>query len=140
MTAYFGYPIVREDDAERAVLAGLEICRQIASIEGENALRVRIGVSTGDVIVDERLVHEGLALGDVPNLASRIQAIADPGTVVISERTRSLLGSNFDCQPRGEFELKGFSHPVSVWTVQDVDETELRFHAHHGQYENPGTP
>ena len=133
VTAHFGYPIAREDDAERAVLAGLEICRQIASIEGEDALRVRVGVSTGDVIVDERLVREGLALGDVPNLASRIQAVAEPGTVVVSERTRNLLGSNFVCQPRGEHTLKGFSSPEKVWSVRDVDETELRFRAHHGR-------
>ncbi|MEM8541816.1 MAG: AAA family ATPase, partial [Pseudomonadota bacterium] len=130
VVAYFGYPKAEEDDAERAVLAGIEICRNMAELasQGREPMQARIGIATGNVVVESRGGH-GLALSDVPNLAARIQAVADPGTVAVSSDTRELLGRNFDCKPLGSYEFKGFSEPVDIWWVHGVNEAELRFRA-----------
>ncbi|MEM7709321.1 MAG: AAA family ATPase, partial [Pseudomonadota bacterium] len=139
VVGYFGYPSAREDDAERAVLAGLEACRAIRELPAPAGvpLEVRVGISTGDVIVDARMEDRGLALGEVPNLAARLQAFADPGTVAVSDRTRQLLGRNFDCAWRGEHRLAGFEAPVGVWSVLDVEEAVLRFEAQQGDDVTP---
>ena len=96
--AYFGFPRAHEDDAERAVRAGLDIAAVVAKLEtrGEGQLQVRIGVATGIVVVGD-LVGQGSAqeqavVGDTPNLAARLQALAEPGSVVIAESTRRLAG------------------------------------------------
>ncbi|WP_419740638.1 AAA family ATPase [Ruegeria sp.] len=128
VVAYFGYPKAEEDDAERAVLAGIEICRKLAKPEfqGREPMQARIGIATGNVVVEARGGH-GLALSDVPNLAARIQAVAEPGTVAVSSETKDLLGRNFDCKPLGSYEFKGFSEPIGIWRVHGVNEAELRF-------------
>ncbi|GGH21088.1 Predicted ATPase [Cribrihabitans marinus] len=127
--AYFGYPSAEEDDAERAVLTGLEICTVIShlSAPGREPIKVRIGIATGDIVIDLREGHNALALGEAPNLASRIQAVTQPGTVAVSDDTKALLGANFECEMNGDYEFKGFSDPVRIWTVRDASVPELRF-------------
>ena len=135
IVAYFGYPIAEENDAERAVLAGLEIAsrvRQTVTTSGQT-LEVRVGIATGDVLIGDIVGggsgNDHFALGDTPNLAARIQAAVEPGTVAISAGTYRLLGSNFDCVFGGEREFKGFADPVAIWTVRGVRTTESRFRA-----------
>ncbi len=141
--AYFGYPRAAEDDAERAVAAGLEIASAVARIENEIgiALQARIGIASGKVLISDlargRQEFEDTALGDTPNLAARLQSVAQPGTVVISEATRNLLGRHFDCVKVGDMALKGFSRPVAVWHARKVDLTASRFEA---RQKGPMTP
>ncbi|MEM8823540.1 MAG: AAA family ATPase, partial [Pseudomonadota bacterium] len=139
VVGYFGYPTAREDDAERAVRAGLEACKAVRDLPmpADTPLAVRVGISTGDVIVDAQMDDKGLALGEAPNLAARLQALADPGTVAISDRTRALLGQNFRCTWKGDHTLQGFDTPVSVWTVSGVEDAILRFEAQHGDDVTP---
>lgn len=129
VVAYFGYPSAEEDDAERAVLAGLEICRSVSTLKTPftGTLQVRIGISTGDVVLDVLLSKQAPALGETPNLAARIQSVTAPGTVAISDGTRALLGANFVCELLGRQELKGFPDPVDIWVVRDGDDAGLRF-------------
>lgn len=136
VVAYFGYPSAEENDAERAVFTGLEICRAIASLTASSSdpIMVRVGIATGDVVIDSREGHRVHALGEAPNLAARIQAVTAPGTVVVSDDTKALLGANFDCELGGEHKLKGLSEPVRIWTVHNASEPELRFHSRqHGK-------
>ena len=131
--AYFGYPRAAENDAERAVAAGLEIARTVGSMENEQGVKLeaRVGVATGKVVIGDltegHLEIKDTALGDTPNLAARLQTIAEPGTVLISESTRILLGNNFECIDVGNLSLKGFSEPVSVWQVRKIHSTAFRF-------------
>ena len=112
---YFGYPRAHEDDAERATRASLaliEALRELGRERGGITLAVRIGISTGLVVVGE-LIGEGDArergvVGDTPNLASRLQALAEPDTIVVSESTRRLLGRTFELKALGLQDLKGF--------------------------------
>jgi len=120
--AYFGFPRAHEDDAERAVRAGLDIVAVVATLEtrAKETLRVRLGIATGIVVVGD-LVGQGSAqeqavIGDTPNLAARLQALAEPGTVVISAPTRRLLGGTFELNALGPQALKGFDAPVPAWT------------------------
>ncbi len=115
---YFGYPRAHEDDAERAARAGLEIAAAVARLEtrANEKLRVRIGIATGVVVVGD-LIGQGSAqeqavVGETPNLAARLQALAEPGSVVIAEATRKLLGGAFELKPLGLQDLKGFDAPV----------------------------
>ncbi len=115
--AYFGFPRAHEDDAERAVRAGLEIAAFAPRLEtrADEPLAVRIGVATGRVVVGD-LIGQGSAqeqavVGDTPNLAARLQALAEPGGVLIAESTRRLLGGVFELRDLGEQELKGFAAP-----------------------------
>jgi class 3 adenylate cyclase/predicted ATPase len=140
---YFGYPRAHEDDAERAARAGLGIIAAVADLrrEGGVALNVRIGVSTGLVIVGE-LVGEGEArergvVGETPNLAARLQALAEPGNVVVSESTRRLLGRTFELKALGPQELKGFKTPVSVWSIVRESENVNRFEASRSEAMTP---
>jgi class 3 adenylate cyclase len=111
---YFGYPQAHEDDAERAVRAGLDIAAVVAKLEtqaNEN-LKVRIGIATGIVVVGD-LVGQGSAqeqvvVGETPNLAARLQTLAEPGNLVIAEATRRLLGGAFELKALGSQVLKGF--------------------------------
>lgn len=120
--ALFGYPQAHEDDAERAVSAGLEIVEAIAALtssEGSEPLAVRIGVATGLVIVGD-IVGEGAAeeqavVGETPNLAARLQSIARPNSVVMSLLTHTLLNERFDCEDLGAHQLKGFADPIVAW-------------------------
>ncbi|WP_299047385.1 adenylate/guanylate cyclase domain-containing protein [uncultured Tateyamaria sp.] len=136
VVAYFGYPAATEDDAERAVFAGLQICRTVASmvVSAGTPIKVRVGIATGDVVVDTREGHRVHALGEAANLAARIQSEAAPGTVAVSDETRSLLGANFDCELAGKYELKGFSDPANIWIVRGAHEARLRFQSRqHGK-------
>src|SRR5271165_5224808 len=121
--AYFGFPRAHEEDAERAVRAGLDISAVVAKLEtaAKDRLQVRLGVATGVVVVGD-LVGQGSAqeqavVGDTPNLAARLQALAEPGSLVIAESTKRLLGGAFELKPLGPQTLKGFDAPVLAWTV-----------------------
>ncbi|MEA2678395.1 MAG: hypothetical protein QOK03_117, partial [Candidatus Binataceae bacterium] len=131
---YFGYPRAHEDDAERAARASLALIEAVGKLRRERgvALNVRIGISTGLVVVGE-LIGEGEArergvVGDTPNLAARLQALAEPDSVVVSESTRRLLGKTFELKELGPQDLKGFKTPVSVWLIVRERES-MRFDA-----------
>src|SRR5438034_1599058 len=133
--AYFGYPRAHEDDAERTVRAALEIIAAVAELETHAAepLAVRIGIATGLVVVGdlsgEGALWEHAVVGDTPNLAARLQALAEPGTVVIAASTRRLLGELFHLRDLGRHEVKGISEPVAAWAVEGVSDSESRFEA-----------
>jgi class 3 adenylate cyclase/predicted ATPase len=133
---YFGYPRAHEDDAERAARAALAIVAAMGQLRRQHgiALEVRIGISTGLVVVGE-LMGEGEArergvVGETPNLAARLQALAEPGSVVVSDSTRRLLGRAFELRSLGLQELKGFKTPVPAWSVVRETENVSRFEAH----------
>jgi class 3 adenylate cyclase len=141
--AYFGFPRAHEEDAERAVRAGLDIAAAVAKLDtrAKETLKVRIGVATGIVVVGD-LVGQGSAqeqavVGDTPNLAARMQALAEPGSVVIAEATRRLLGGVFELKPLGVQTLKGFHAPVPAWTVSREVENLSRFEASRSQGMTP---
>jgi class 3 adenylate cyclase len=123
MLAYFGWPVAHEDDAERAVRAGLALVGAVAELEphAEVRLQARVGIATGQVVVGD-LVGEGAArdeavVGETPNLAARLQALAAPGCVVIGQATRRLVGGVFDLDDLGPQHLKGFAEPLTAWRV-----------------------
>src|SRR6516225_5312568 len=135
--AYFGYPQAHEDDPERAVRAGLEIAAAVTSLEtrGTERLAVRIGIATGLVVVGD-LVGEGSAqeqavVGETPNLAARLQALAEPGQIVLAGATRRLIGDLFRLRELGRQAVKGFAEPVEAFAVEAVAVTESRFEAAH---------
>jgi class 3 adenylate cyclase/predicted ATPase/ABC-type transport system involved in cytochrome c biogenesis ATPase subunit len=133
--AYFGYPRAHEDDAERTVRAGLDIIAAVARLEtrAAEALAVRIGIATGLVVVGdlsgEGALWEHAVVGDTPNLAARLQALAEPGAIVIGSSTRRLLGDLFRLRDLGYHELKGIAEPVAAWAVEGVSASESRFEA-----------
>ena len=132
---YFGYPQAHEDDAERAVRAGLELIRAVCGLKSGAVLQTRVGIATGMVVVGD-LIGSGEAqergiVGETPNLAARLQGIADPNTVVIAESTRKLLGSLFDLHDLGAQELKGIGGPTGAWAVLRPASVESRFEALH---------
>src|SRR5262249_28791974 len=113
---YFGYPHAHEDDAERAVRAGLELITIVAGLKTHPPQQVRVGIATGLVVVGH-LIPSGESeergmVGETPNLAARLQSIAEPNTVVIAESTRRLLGSFFQLDDLGMRSLKGIAGPV----------------------------
>ncbi|HXG22487.1 MAG TPA: adenylate/guanylate cyclase domain-containing protein [Methylomirabilota bacterium] len=121
LLVYFGYPSAHEDDARRAVRAGLEIVGAIHGLPLQNPLQVRIGIHTGLVVVGDIGAGgrtEQLALGETPNIAARIQGLAEPNTVLISAATQRLVDGQFECQPFGSRVLKGIETPISVYHVQ----------------------
>ena len=133
--AYFGYPLAHEDDAERTVRAGLDIIAAVARLETRAAepLAVRIGIATGLVVIGD-LSHEGAlrkhaVVGDTPNLAARLEALAEPGTVVVAASTRRLLGDLFHLRDLGRHEVKGIAEPIAAWAVEGVSDSESRFEA-----------
>jgi class 3 adenylate cyclase len=135
--AYFGYPQAHEHDAERAVRAGLRLVEAVAKLDdgAGTALRVRVGIATGLVVVGD-LLGEGVAqehevVGVTPNLAARLQTLAEPETVVIADSTRRLLGNLFDLENLGLKELKGLAGPVRVWAALGVSSVASRFEALH---------
>ncbi len=133
MLVYFGYPRAHEDDAERAVRAGLAVVEAVRGIAAADPLEVRIGIATGLVVVGD-LVGEGEAqergvVGETPNLAARLQALAEPGAVVVAAATRRLLGNLFRLQPLGRHEVKGLSEPVEAWAIEGAAAAEGRFEA-----------
>src|SRR6202008_4427967 len=132
---YFGYPAAHEDDAERAVRAGLALIDAVAALPAPEPLKVRIGVATGMVVVGDLLgsgeAQEHDIVGETPNLAARLQGIAEPNTVVIAEPTHRLLGSLFEFQDLGPRELKGIAGPVGAFAVLQASSVESRFEAMH---------
>ena len=136
--AYFGWPRGHEDEAERAVRAGLAIANAVAQLKAPagETLAARIGIATGLVIVGD-LIGEGAAqeetvVGETPNLAARLQALAEPGSVIIAPGTRSLVGDLFDLTDLGTHRLKGYAEPVRAWQVVQEGAAESRFAALHG--------
>jgi class 3 adenylate cyclase/predicted ATPase len=131
---YFGYPAAHEDDAARAVRAGLEIIDALYHLNAHlpRPVQVRIGVHTGPVLVTgigsgER--QEQLALGETPNIAAWVQGHAAPDRVAISAATYRLVQGLFDCQLLGEHALKGITTPLALYQVQGVSEVQSRFEA-----------
>jgi predicted ATPase len=134
---YFGWPQAHEDDAERAVRAGLELTGAIGKLASpaDEALAARVGIATGLVIVGE-LIGEGPAreeavVGETPNLAARLQTLAAPGSVVIGGATRRLVGGLFELDDLGPKRLKGFAEPLRAWRVAGEGRAEGRFEARH---------
>jgi class 3 adenylate cyclase len=121
--AYFGYPQAHEHDAERAVLAGLALVEAVPMLKTAAGalLQVRVGIATGLVVVGD-LIGSGEAqergvVGDTPNLAARLQALAEPNMVVIADGTRRLLGNLFELKDLGPRDLKGIAGPVRAWAA-----------------------
>ena len=135
--AYFGYPLAHEDDAERTVRAGLDIIAAVARLETRAAepLAVRIGIATGVVVIGdlsrEGALREHAVVGETPNLAARVQALAEPGTIVVAASTRRLLGDLFRLRELGRHEVKGIAEPIAAWAVEGVSDSESRFEAVH---------
>src|SRR5438093_3891938 len=133
--AYFGYPLAHEDDAERTVRAGLDIIAAVARLETRAAepLAVRIGIATGVVVIGdlsrEGALREHAVVGETPNLAARLQALAEPGTIVVAASTRRLLGDLFRLRDLGRHEVKGIAEPIAAWAVEGVSDSESRFEA-----------
>jgi class 3 adenylate cyclase len=132
---YFGYPAAHEDDAERAVRAGLALVDAVATLPAPEPVQVRVGAATGMVVVGD-LAGSGEAqehdiVGETPNLAARLQAIAEPNTVVIAEATRRLLGNLFELRDLGLKELKGITGLVPAFAVLRASSVESRFEAMH---------
>jgi len=130
---YFGYPEAHEDDAERAVRAGLALIDAMAAMHPSVPARpqVRVGIATGLVVVGE-LIGEGsaqerVAVGETLNLAARIQAVASPDSVVVSELTHRLAGAAFEYEELGQHELKGIPDPASLWCVAGESSALGRF-------------
>jgi class 3 adenylate cyclase len=142
--AHFGYPVASGHDAERAVAAGLAITARVAAMPpfGNHQPRVRVGIATGRTVVGTRdttlAVQDDSAIGDVPNLAARLQGVADPNTLVISQQTRDLIGEVFDCADLGEVELKGIDEPVRVWRVLGRHASGSRYDALRTARRSPG--
>ena len=132
---YFGYPQAHEDDAERAVRAGLELVAAVSGLKTHVPLKTRIGVATGLVVVGD-LIGSGEAqergiVGETPNLAARLQGAAEPNMVVIAESTRKLLGNLFELEDLGAKDLKGIAGPVRAWAALRESSAEGRFEAFH---------
>jgi class 3 adenylate cyclase/predicted ATPase len=140
---YFGYPKAHEDDAERAVRSGLDLIEGVGRLHTLDGtpLCARVGIATGLVMVGELLgtgaAQEETVVGETPNLAARLQGLARPGTVVISARTRHLLGRLFELSDLGEHRLKGFTDSVQAWAVVGEGKAESRFEAMHGTVLTP---
>ena len=136
---YFGYPRAHEDEAERSVRAGLDIVDAMAELNAAIRrppgveLAVRIGIATGPVIVGDQIgegtASETAVVGETPNLAARLQALAQPNQIVVSAATRAMLGDHFDLEDLGASELKGFAEPVPAWRVLSARDVESRFAA-----------
>ena len=132
---YFGYPQAHEDDAERAVRAGLELIAAVGGLKSSAPLQTRLGIATGLVVVGDLIgsgeAHERRIIGETPNIAARLQGIAEPNGVVIAEGTRKLLGNLFELEDLGAKDLKGIAVPVRAWAALRASSVESRFEALH---------
>ena len=139
---YFGYPQAHEDDAERAVRAGLGAIDAVSRLDVKSVrLQARVGIATGLVVVGD-LIGEGSAqersaVGETPNLAARLQTLAEPDAVIIAAGTRRLVGDLFDYRDLGAVEVKGIAGPVPVWQVLRPSAVESRFEALRGSALTP---
>ena len=133
---YFGYPQAHEDDAERAVRAGLELVAAIGGLKSPVPLQTRAGIATGLVIVGDLIgsgeAQERRIVGDTPNLAARLQGLAEPNSVVIAESTRNLLGNLFELEDLGAKDLKGIAGPAHAWAALRTSSVASRFEALQG--------
>lgn len=133
--AYFGYPSAHEDDAERAVRAGLDVIAAIGPLEtrAEDRVQVRIAIATGTVVIGDLISggasEEQAMVGDTPNIAARLQSLAEPGAVVVADSTRQLLGGLFTFRNLGRREVKGLSDPIVAWAVEGAIPSDSRFEA-----------
>jgi predicted ATPase/class 3 adenylate cyclase len=132
---YFGYPQAHEDGAERAVRAGLELVAAVGALKTHAPLQTRVGIATGLVVVGH-LIGSGEAqergiVGETPNLAARLQGVAEPNSVVIAESTRKLVGNLFELEDLGARDLKGIAGPVRAWAALRPSSVESRFEALH---------
>ena len=132
---YFGYPQAHEDDAEQAVRAGLETIAAVTALKMPVPLQTRVGIATGVVVVGD-LIGSGQAqergiVGETPNLAARLQGVAEPNMVVIAEGTRKLLGNLFDLEDLGQKELKGIAGSTRAFAALRAGSAESRFEALH---------
>jgi class 3 adenylate cyclase len=130
---YFGYPQAHEDDAERAVRAGLAVIDAIGAVAAPEPLKVRLGVASGLVVVSD-LIGEGEArergiVGETPNLAARLQTLAAPDTLVVAETTRRQIGALFEIEDLGPRQLAGFAEPQPAWRVLGESGVLSRFEA-----------
>jgi class 3 adenylate cyclase/predicted ATPase len=139
---YFGYPRAHEDDAERAARAGLGVVDAVARLNVKSVeLQARVGIATGLVVVGD-LIGEGSAqeqsvVGETPNLAARLQALAEPDAVVIAAATRRLVGDLFEHRDLGAVEVKGIAGPVPAWQVLRPSAVASRFEALRGSALTP---
>jgi class 3 adenylate cyclase len=139
---YFGYPRAHEDDAERAVRAGLGLIDAVSHLDVKSVeLQARVGIATGLVVVGD-LIGEGSAqeqsvVGETPNLAARLQGLAEPEAVVIAAGTRRLVGDLFEYRDLGAIEVKGIAGPVPAWHVLRPSVVESRFEALRGSALTP---
>jgi class 3 adenylate cyclase/predicted ATPase len=134
--AYFGWPRAHEDQAEMAIRAALAAAVAVGRIEGAGEpLVARAGIATGLVVIGdmmgEAVRERGAVAGEAPNLAARLQGLAQPGEVVINDATRRLIGGSFVLEGGGEHRLKGFAEPVVVWRVTGTARADSRFEAAH---------
>jgi class 3 adenylate cyclase len=132
---YFGYPQAHEDDAERAVRAGLELVAAVGALKTHAPLQTRVGIATGLVVVGDLIgsgaSQEQAIVGETPNLAARLQGVAEPNSVVIAESPRKLLGDLFELEDLGAQDLKGIAGPVGAWAALRSSSVESRFDALH---------
>ncbi|MGY3356637.1 class 3 adenylate cyclase/tetratricopeptide (TPR) repeat protein [Bradyrhizobium sp. GM0.4] len=132
---YFGYPRAHEDDAERAVRAALDTISAIGQLKtgADEGVELRIAIATGLVVVGDLISgdasEEQATVGDTPNLAARLQSLAEPGAVVVASSTRRLLGDLFTFRNLGRREVKGIAEPIAVWAVEGAIASESRFEA-----------
>ena len=131
--AYFGYPQAHEDDAERAVRAGLAVVEAVRKMPTPETLQVRTGLATGLAVVGDLIgsgaAQEQAVIGETPNLAARLQALAGPDEIVIPENTRRLVGNLFEYESLGDFEVKGLAAPVTAFRVLRESDIGSRFEA-----------
>ena len=132
---YLGYPQAHEDDAERAVRAGLELVAAVSDLKTHVGLQTRVGIATGLVVVGDLIgsgaSQEQAIVGETPNLAARLQTMAEPNSVVIAESTRKLVGNLFELEDLGAKDLKGVEGPVRAWAALRPASVESRFEAMH---------
>src|SRR6516165_1098967 len=133
---YFGYPQAHEDDAARATRCGLALVDRVPRLNQTEELHARVGIATGLVVVGGEVVEHDV-VGDTPNLAARLQALAEPNTVVIAAGTHRLVGDLFEYRDLGEIELKGIAAPVPAWQVLRPSAVASRFEALRGSALSP---
>ena len=133
---FFGYPQAHEDDAERATRCGLALVDRVPQLNQAEELHARVGIATGLVVVGGEVVEHDVA-GNAPNLAARLQALAEPDTVVIAAGTRRLTGDLFEYRDLGAVSVKGIAGPVSAWQVLRPSVVESRFEALRGSVLGP---
>jgi class 3 adenylate cyclase len=132
---YFGYPQAHEDDPERAVRAALELIPAVSALKIRASLETRVGIATG-LVVARDLIGSGLAkeeaiIGETPNLAARLQNVAESNSVVVAHSTRKLLGNLFELEDLGATDVEGIVGPVRAWAVLRASSAESRFEALH---------